>query len=107
MSEIKFPIFNFSKFNSHHLRHISRFIYVINKVITFHGGFYVTKRVCSSCQSDMIEDCSVKVQYEGEGIKILKKNGFFSYTSSIAKAAVCPNCGNVSLYVDDFEKFKD
>jgi ribosomal protein L28 len=55
----------------------------------------------------MIDDCSVTVQGGMYGIKISQKgNGMFNKVSAIPKAAICPNCGNVIFYIDEFKQFK-
>lgn len=54
----------------------------------------------------MIEDCSVNVEGAAYGIKITqKRKGIFNNISAKSKAAVCPNCGYVALYVDGFREF--
>jgi ssDNA-binding Zn-finger/Zn-ribbon topoisomerase 1 len=63
---------------------------------------------CNLCQTEMIKDCGVNVQYDLTGITISKKGtGFFNKVTAKTKAAVCPNCGYVALYIDDYEKFKE
>ncbi|MDR7071549.1 nucleic acid-binding protein [Fictibacillus barbaricus] len=65
------------------------------------------KRICSQCQTEMIADCEVTVQRAMYGIKISqKRKGFFNNVSAVPKSAVCPNCGNVILYIDEFKAFK-
>lgn len=65
------------------------------------------KRLCSHCQSEMIIDCKVNVEGGMYGIKISKKrSGLFNKTSAKPKAAVCPKCGYVALYIDEFESFR-
>ncbi|WP_310362994.1 nucleic acid-binding protein [Neobacillus drentensis] len=64
------------------------------------------KKKCNQCQSEMLEDCYVTVQGGMYGIKIRKKGkGLFNRVSAIPKAAVCPNCGNVHFYIDEFKEF--
>lgn len=56
----------------------------------------------------MIEDCQVNVEGGMYGIKITKKNdGLFNNVSAKPKAAVCSNCGYISFYIDDYEKFRE
>lgn len=63
-------------------------------------------RICQQCQTEMIEDCDVSVEFDVSGIAITqKRKGLFKNVYESTKAAVCPNCGNVSLYVEDFKKF--
>ncbi|WP_129690656.1 nucleic acid-binding protein [Gottfriedia acidiceleris] len=65
------------------------------------------KRICNQCQTDMIEDCNVSVQGGMYGIKISQKGkGLFNNATANPKAAVCPNCGYVALYIDEYSKFK-
>lgn len=64
------------------------------------------KRTCSQCQTEMIKDCKVSVEYDVSGITISqKRKGLFNSVSAKTKAAVCPNCGFVALYIDEYEKF--
>jgi len=64
------------------------------------------KRICNQCQTEMIEDLSVAVEYDLSGIAIRqKREGFFKNITAKTKAAVCPHCGNLLFYVDDYEKF--
>lgn len=63
-------------------------------------------RICQQCQTEMVEDCSVSVEFDISGIVVTqKRKGLFKNVSEKVKAAVCPNCGNVSFYVEDFKKF--
>lgn len=55
----------------------------------------------------MIEDCQVNVEGGMYGIKIIQKGqGFFNNVSAKTKASVCPNCGYVAFYINEFKKFK-
>ena len=64
------------------------------------------KRTCNQCQTEMIKDCKVNVEYDVSGITISqKRKGLFNSVSAKTKASVCPNCGYVSLYIDEYEKF--
>ncbi|MBS4537099.1 nucleic acid-binding protein [Clostridium sp. D2Q-11] len=66
------------------------------------------KKTCIHCQTEMIEDCSVNVEGGMYGIKIKKKSkGFLNSISAKPKAAVCPNCGYVALYIDEYKEFID
>jgi hypothetical protein len=65
------------------------------------------KKICYQCQTEMIENCDVLVQGGAYGIKIRKKGkGLFNHVSATAKASVCPNCGYVSFYIDEYQEFK-
>ncbi|MFJ7994519.1 nucleic acid-binding protein [Peribacillus frigoritolerans] len=63
------------------------------------------KRICNQCQTEMIDDCIVNVQGGMNGIKISQKKGLFNSVSSNPKASVCPNCGYVAFYIDNFREF--
>ncbi|KAA9023965.1 hypothetical protein [Niallia endozanthoxylica] len=64
------------------------------------------KRTCNQCQTEMITDCKVTVEGDLSGIKISQKGtGLFNSVSAKAKGSVCPNCGFVALYIDEYEKF--
>ena len=66
------------------------------------------KRICQHCQGEMILDCKINGEGGMYGIKITKKNdGLFNNVTEKPKAAVCPNCGSVALYIDDYDKFKE
>jgi hypothetical protein len=61
------------------------------------------KKICTQCQTEMIEDC--KVESFG-GISISKKDrGFFNTTYGTPKAAVCSTCGCVIFYIDNYKDF--
>jgi len=65
------------------------------------------KRVCNQCQTEMVEDCKVNVERGMYGIKIIQKGkGIFNNVSAKTKAAVCPNCGYVAFYIDEFKEFR-
>ncbi|MEH7306748.1 hypothetical protein [Neobacillus drentensis] len=64
-------------------------------------------RICNQCQTEMIEECKVTVEGDLNRIKISQKGkGFFNNISARAKAAVCPNCGYVAFYIDEYKEFK-
>jgi hypothetical protein len=64
------------------------------------------KKVCHQCQTDMVTDCKVSIEGGMYGIKISRKGqGLFRKASAKPKAAVCPNCGYVALYIDEPKQF--
>lgn len=64
------------------------------------------KRICTQCQTEMIEDLAIDIQYGMYGIRITKKGkGLFNGVSAKPKAAVCPNCGYIVLYTDEYNVF--
>ncbi|MDF9760020.1 hypothetical protein OKW24_001793 [Peribacillus simplex] len=64
------------------------------------------KKICSQCQTEMIDDCHVNVQGGMYGIMISQKKGLFNRVSAKPKASVCPNCGYVAFYIDEYKEFK-
>jgi hypothetical protein len=64
------------------------------------------KRNCNQCPTEMITDCKVAVEYDLSGIAISqKRKGLFKSVSAKTKASVCPNCGYVAFYIDEYGKF--
>lgn len=65
------------------------------------------KRICNQCQTEMIDDCEVNVQgHIMAGVHIKKSfKGLFNNASDIVEAAVCPNCGCVVFYIDNYKDF--
>jgi len=54
----------------------------------------------------MFTNCDVQVKGAMYGIKIIKRGkGLFNSVSEQTKAAVCPNCGYVVFYIEDYKKF--
>lgn len=70
------------------------------KTESFRGCFEMIRK-CTACQSDMVEDCEVHVKGAMYGLKIKIPGWLFSKVSAEAKAAVCPRCGHVELYVEN------
>lgn len=62
-------------------------------------------RSCLRCKCEMIEDVDIKVDMQGYGIKVTKK-GVFGDTIQKPKVAVCPQCGEISMYLKDVDKLK-
>lgn len=61
-------------------------------------------RICSRCQSEMIEGFDVKVEMAGYGIKISKGTGILAKRVEKPKVAICPKCGEISLYVENLDE---
>ncbi|MCM3387858.1 nucleic acid-binding protein [Ureibacillus chungkukjangi] len=61
---------------------------------------------CNHCQSELIKNCEVNVEGGLYGVKIIKKKkGLFNNVSEKTKAAVCPSCGYVAFYIDNYKEF--
>lgn len=61
-------------------------------------------RICPQCQSEMIEGFDVKVESAGYGIKISKGTGILAKRLEKPKVAICPKCGEISLYVENLDE---
>jgi len=52
----------------------------------------------------MVDNCSVSVEDALYGIRIKRRGkGPFNSVSAVPKAAVCPNCGVVVFYIENYE----
>lgn len=63
-------------------------------------------RKCIRCDIPMKENFDVKVEGAAYGLKITEQ-GIFKDNLGKVKAAVCPECGYLELYLDDVSKIKD
>ncbi|MDD2556448.1 MAG: nucleic acid-binding protein [Syntrophaceticus sp.] len=61
-------------------------------------------RICRQCQCEMVEGFDVKVDSAGYGITIAAGTGFFADRIEKPKVAICPECGEISLYIDNVDK---
>lgn len=61
-------------------------------------------RICRQCECEMIEGFDVKVEGAGYGIKISKGTSIFSNRIEKPKVAICPKCGEISLYIENINK---
>ena len=58
-------------------------------------------RVCIRCQTEMVEGCKLK-DINGFSIRIVyTKGGVFTPRLGKTRIAVCPKCGEVSIYVEN------
>ena len=64
-------------------------------------------RNCIRCGSEMKEHCSIKVQGGGYGIVLsTNENKLFGDRIGQPKVAICPECGEVSIYIENTDKIK-
>ena len=61
-------------------------------------------RVCKQGQCEMIDGFGVKVEGAGYGIKISKGDDVFAKRLEKPKVAICPKCGEVSLYIENVDE---
>ncbi|WDV46885.1 nucleic acid-binding protein [Clostridiaceae bacterium M8S5] len=57
-------------------------------------------RKCNECNTEMIEEFDIKVDASAYGIKITRK-GVFGKKVAKPKVAICPECGNINLYIEN------
>ncbi len=62
-------------------------------------------RKCLRCGTEMKENCAIKVEGAGYGIVMSSdESKLFDGRIGKPKVAICPKCGEVSIYVEDVEK---
>lgn len=64
-------------------------------------------RTCLRCGSEMQENCAVKVEGAGYGI-VLSNNADKLFGGRIGqpRVAICPQCGEVSIYLADTDRLQ-
>ena len=61
-------------------------------------------RKCIRCGCEMKENCAVKIEGAGYGIVLSSdENKLFGGRIGKPKAAICPECGEVSIYLEDLD----
>lgn len=61
-------------------------------------------RNCCRCQCDMVEGFDIKIKSTGYGIEIASDTGIFAKRIEKPKVAICPKCGEISLYIEDLDE---
>lgn len=65
----------------------------------------IKMRKCIRCGVEMKEGCTIKVEGAGYGIVMSNdENRLFSGRIGRPKVAICPECGEVSIYIEDVKK---
>lgn len=65
-------------------------------------------RTCLRCGAEMQGGCAVKVEGAGYGVVLsTEENKLFSGRIGKPRVAICPECGEVSLYLDNVGKLKN
>ena len=54
----------------------------------------------------MLEDYDIKVQGGGYGIILARSEKIFAQRLGKPKVAICPNCDEISIYIDETNKLK-
>ena len=57
-------------------------------------------RKCIRCETEMLENCNIKQEASISGLRITGSNNIWAKSEN-PKAALCPHCGEVSLYVEN------
>ena len=63
-------------------------------------------RKCIRCGAEMVEGCGVRQSDTACGVVIMDSEKFFAKTVGKLKAAVCPECGEVSMYIENTDRLK-
>ncbi len=61
-------------------------------------------RVCRNCKCKMVKGFDVKVEGGAYGIKISRGEGIFAKRLEKPQVAICPKCGEISLYIDNIDE---
>ena len=65
-------------------------------------------RKCIRCNGTMVEGCGIKVKCGAYGIVLTDdENKWWGGRIGTPKVAVCPNCGEVSIYLEDVDKLRN
>ncbi|WP_455716593.1 hypothetical protein [Anaerosporobacter sp.] len=64
-------------------------------------------RKCVRCGTEMLEDNDLKVEGAGYGIVFTKGRKVFGKRLGKPSIAVCPNCGEISMYLNDVSKLNE
>lgn len=64
-------------------------------------------RTCVRCGTKMVENCGIKVQNAAYGLVLTDDEyKWFGGRMSTPKVAICPKCGEVSLYLEDVSRLQ-
>ena len=61
-------------------------------------------RKCYRCNIKMVEGFDLKVEGGAYGIKISDGTGIFAKRIEKPKVAICPKCGEISLYIENIDR---
>lgn len=59
-------------------------------------------RKCLRCNSEMNEELEIKVDMQGYGISVTRK-GILGKKIAKPQIAVCPECGEISFYINNID----
>lgn len=63
-------------------------------------------RECPRCKAEMVEDLILRGNGDAGNV-IISTNKFFGKSFGKVHAAACPECGEISIYLEDTDKLKD
>ena len=63
-------------------------------------------RQCIRCGAEMVENCALRQSDNACGLVIMESERFFARQVGRVKAAVCPECGEISMYIEQPERLK-
>ena len=63
-------------------------------------------RQCIRCKAEMIEDLIIRDTGDATRL-IITNNKFFAKSFGKVKAAVCPQCGEISIHLEDTDKLRE
>ena len=63
-------------------------------------------RECIRCKAEMIEDLIIRDTGDATRL-IITHNKFFAKSFGKVKAAVCPQCGEISIHLEDTDKLRE
>lgn len=64
-------------------------------------------RKCIRCGAEMQEGCTIKVEGAGYGVVLsTEENKIFGGRVGKPRVAICPECGEVSIYLEDVSKLQ-
>lgn len=61
---------------------------------------------CLRCGSDMKDGFELKIQANAHGVTITDSEKIFGERLGSPKMAICPECGEISFYLEDVSKLK-
>lgn len=65
-------------------------------------------RKCIRCNIPMIENCGIKVKGAAYGVVLTNdENKMLGGRMEQPKVAICPQCGEVSIYLENVDKLKN
>ncbi len=64
-------------------------------------------RMCTRCNIEMLEGFDIKIDGGGYGLGLVAKHKMFGSRLGKPSVAVCSQCGEISIYMEDIEKIQD